>query len=207
MASLSTFHLLFLFVTAYLHNDTIARLCLLCRYIYECYYNSLLLNLYSRMWRGGGRTSENFAYFRRYIYKHKRNSFIHYTPNKKSQWKLGQERPGKSWNLCRISLIVFTPHATSNHHNNEIARSLDTPCQMSLPIETFSPKEVQQQIKTVNHRKAPGYDAITGKILQTKQSYCLQQSSIVCSDYLISQRHGNSLKLSWYQSLVSQLTK
>jgi hypothetical protein len=37
---------------------------------------------------------------------------------------------------------------------------------MSLPIKTFSPKEVQQRIKTVNHRKAPGYDAITGKILQ-----------------------------------------
>jgi hypothetical protein len=43
---------------------------------------------------------------------------------------------------------MFTPHDSNNHHNNdEIEKFLDTPCQMSLPIKAFSPKEVSQIIK------------------------------------------------------------
>jgi hypothetical protein len=43
---------------------------------------------------------------------------------------------------------LFTPHDCNNHHNNdEIEKFLDAPCQMSLPIKAFSPKEVSQIIK------------------------------------------------------------
>jgi hypothetical protein len=73
----------------------------------------------------------------------------------------------KAENFADYLSLVSTPHATNNHHNdNEIEKSLDTPCQMSLPIKTFSPIEVKHQIDKVKHRKASGYDLITGEILK-----------------------------------------
>jgi hypothetical protein len=43
---------------------------------------------------------------------------------------------------------------------------LNTPCQMSLPIKAFSPKEIKEEINWLNPCKAPGYDLITGQILK-----------------------------------------
>jgi hypothetical protein len=37
---------------------------------------------------------------------------------------------------------------------------------MSFPIKCFSPTEVVQEIKNINHYKAPGYYLVTGKILK-----------------------------------------
>jgi hypothetical protein len=53
---------------------------------------------------------------------------------------------------------VFTPHNYDHHNNDEIEKFLDAPCQMSLRIKAFSPKEVRQVIEKVNQHKASGYD-------------------------------------------------
>jgi len=42
---------------------------------------------------------------------------------------------------------------------------LDVPCQTSIPIKPFSPKEVVEVIAHTNVSKAPGYDLISGKVL------------------------------------------
>jgi hypothetical protein len=61
---------------------------------------------------------------------------------------------------------VFTPLSNINPNNSEIKKFLEIPCQMSLPIKPFSPREVAQEIKSMNHYKVPGYDLITRKTLR-----------------------------------------
>jgi hypothetical protein len=73
----------------------------------------------------------------------------------------------KAENFAEHLSQVFTPHNSKHHHNNgEIEKFLDAPCQMSLPITAFSPREVRQVITKVNQHKASGYDLNTGKILR-----------------------------------------
>jgi hypothetical protein len=85
---------------------------------------------------------------------------------------------------------VFTSHDSNNRHNNDdIEKFLDTPCQMSLPIKAFSPKEVSQIIKKINEHKAPGYGLITGKILRQ-----LPKKAIV----LLTIIYNSMLRLSYF---------
>jgi hypothetical protein len=57
--------------------------------------------------------------------------------------------------------MVFVPHPSAAG----ISDFLDAPCQMSLLIPSFSPKEVSVAIACTKVCKAPGYDLITGKVL------------------------------------------
>ncbi|PNF35987.1 hypothetical protein B7P43_G02293 [Cryptotermes secundus] len=99
----------------------------------------------------------------------------------------------KAENFAEYLSLVFTPHDSINHHNDkEIEKSLDTPCQMSLPIKAFSPTEVKQQIKKVNQCKAPGYDIITGKILRQ-----LPNKAIV----LLTTIFNSMLRLSYFPTI------
>jgi hypothetical protein len=61
---------------------------------------------------------------------------------------------------------VFTPHSSFHPHDFVVSESLDVPCPMSLPITHFFPAEVSAVIARLNVRKAPGYDLISGKVLQ-----------------------------------------
>jgi hypothetical protein len=61
---------------------------------------------------------------------------------------------------------VFTPHHFLNTTDAAISAFLDVPCQMSLPIKPFSPKEVVEAIAHTNALKAPGYDLISVKVLK-----------------------------------------
>jgi hypothetical protein len=61
---------------------------------------------------------------------------------------------------------VFTPYHLLNPTDAEISAFLDVPCQMSLPIKPFSPKEVADALAQTNVSKAPGYDLISGKVLK-----------------------------------------
>jgi hypothetical protein len=61
---------------------------------------------------------------------------------------------------------VLTPHHFLNTTDAEISAFLGVPCQMSLPIKPFSPKEVVEVIVHTNVRKAHGYDLISGKVLK-----------------------------------------
>jgi hypothetical protein len=73
----------------------------------------------------------------------------------------------KAENFAQHHSQVFTPHNSHHAHNNdEIENFLDAPCQMTLPIKAFSPREVRQATNKVDQHKAPGYDLITGKLLR-----------------------------------------
>jgi hypothetical protein len=65
---------------------------------------------------------------------------------------------------------VFTPLSNINLNDSEIENFLEVPCQMSLPIKPFSPRQVAQEIKNINPHKAPGYDLITGKLLNNQEN-------------------------------------
>jgi len=61
---------------------------------------------------------------------------------------------------------VFTPLSSFHSHDLVVSDSLDVPCPMSLPITPFSSADVFAAIARLNVRKAPGYDLISGKVLQ-----------------------------------------
>jgi hypothetical protein len=61
---------------------------------------------------------------------------------------------------------VLTPHHFLNPTDAAIPAFLDVPCQMSLPIKPFSPKEVVEAVAHTNVRKLSGYDLISGKVLK-----------------------------------------
>jgi hypothetical protein len=62
-------------------------------------------------------------------------------------------RPDRSWaksdlekaeNFAERHSQVFTPHNSHHAHNNDEAEKfLHVPCQMTLPIKAFSPREVR----------------------------------------------------------------
>jgi hypothetical protein len=53
-----------------------------------------------------------------------------------------------------------------NNNDADIEDFLQAPHQLSYPIKAFSPKEVLQEIKLLNPRKAPGHDLIVGDKLK-----------------------------------------
>lgn len=61
---------------------------------------------------------------------------------------------------------VFTLPATNNNLDDEIEDYINAPCQLSLPMEAFSPAEVKREINLTNSFKAPGYDLIVGQMLK-----------------------------------------
>jgi hypothetical protein len=87
---------------------------------------------------------------------------------------------------------VFTPHFNINHNDSEIENFLKIPCQMSLPLKPFSPREVEQEIKNINPHKAHGYDLITGKILRQ-----LLRKAIV----LLTTNYNTRLRMSYYPNM------
>ena len=87
---------------------------------------------------------------------------------------------------------VFTPHSSFHPHDLVVSDFLDVPCPMSLPISPFSPAEVSAVIARLNVRKAPGYDLITGKVLQE-----LPHTAVVFLTIL----YNSMLRLSYYPLL------
>lgn len=83
-------------------------------------------------------------------------------------------KPDRSWARSdEEKAIVFAEHLEqvftplpSRNSDKDIENFLEIPCQMSLPIKPFTPKEVRREIKNLNSRKAPGYDLITGTTLK-----------------------------------------
>jgi hypothetical protein len=62
---------------------------------------------------------------------------------------------------------VFKPNEISgNAADEEIKRLLEEPLQLSLPTKLFTTKEIRKIIQEELHaRKAPGYDLISGNVL------------------------------------------
>lgn len=80
------------------------------------------------------------------------------------------KRPDGTW--CRSSKnkadefadhleTIFQPnYFNNNSEESNIITFLETPCQMDLPIKSFSPREVLDEITKLNNFKSPGYDKI-----------------------------------------------
>ena len=87
---------------------------------------------------------------------------------------------------------VFTPHHFLNPADAAISAFLDVPCQMSLPIQPFSTKEVVEALVHTNVRKAPEYDLISEKVLKELPKKALT---------LITILYNSILRLSYYPLL------
>jgi hypothetical protein len=63
---------------------------------------------------------------------------------------------------------VFQPHRSENSHVEEEAliHYLETPYQLDPPFNRLLRSEVHAVVKNLNPKNSPGYDLITGKILQ-----------------------------------------
>jgi hypothetical protein len=62
---------------------------------------------------------------------------------------------------------AFTPKDENNNNNeDEDNENEDASCQLSLPIRAFTPTEVRNIINLLNSHKAPGYDLITGALME-----------------------------------------
>lgn len=62
---------------------------------------------------------------------------------------------------------VFQPYpSTEPEAEREIRAYLETPLQMSLPIQAFTTYEIEKAIQNLPPHKAPGHDLITGEVLK-----------------------------------------
>ena len=84
---------------------------------------------------------------------------------------------------------VFTPHSSPRPRDLVVSDTFDVPCPTSLPITPFSPAEVSAMIASLNVRKAPGYDLISGKVLQE-----LPPKAVVLTNF-----YSSMLRLFFYQ--------
>jgi hypothetical protein len=90
-------------------------------------------------------------------------------PIKKPNGDWAKTDQEKAENFAEYLTTVFQPadNEASQDTENEIQQSLETPHQMSLPVRKITIQEVKHAIKHhTNPRKAPGFDLITGKVLQ-----------------------------------------
>lgn len=82
--------------------------------------------------------------------------------------------------------IVFQPFQSQDpEKDKEIHEFLNAPFQMALPIPNFKLKEVQAVImKEINHKKAPGFDLITGRVLKETSKRCQIAITQICNAVL-----------------------
>ena len=59
---------------------------------------------------------------------------------------------------------MFTPH--NNDQNQEVEQELKTPIHQQDRLKPFTLKEIKNEIKNLNHKKAPGIDLITVTMLK-----------------------------------------
>lgn len=77
---------------------------------------------------------------------------------------------------------VFQPFPAEDLQTEEkIIKALEAPFQLDFPIKLFKIKEVSTIIKKINCKKAPGYDLITGKILQQLPEKGIRMITQLCN--------------------------
>jgi len=95
---------------------------------------------------------------------------ISISPIRSSNGKWARSAIEKADAFAQHLAEVFTPHpveAHSEEEEDEIHRPLNEPYQLELPLHNFKKNEVAKIIRNnLNPKKAPGYDLITGQILQ-----------------------------------------
>jgi hypothetical protein len=75
---------------------------------------------------------------------------------------------GKALAFAKHLANVFQPHPSENQPEEEEAlmQLRETPFQLEPPINRLKQAEVQEIISSLNPKKSPGYDLITGQILK-----------------------------------------
>lgn len=97
------------------------------------------------------------------------------------QWAKSDEE--KATAFAEHLANVFKPYPSNTTDENlDTYQYLDVPFQMDLPIAKFKIKEVKQVIaKEINPKKAPGFDLITGKIIQQLTPKCIKFITFICN--------------------------
>jgi hypothetical protein len=79
---------------------------------------------------------------------------------------LGKKQCRKSTLFAERLAKVFQPHPSENEPEEALTQLLETPYQLEPPINRLKTAEVQEVIISLNPKKSPGYDLITGGILK-----------------------------------------
>lgn len=87
------------------------------------------------------------------------------SPIKKSNGTWARTNSDKSTVFAEYLAEVYSPNQQGNS-DSEIKDFLNAPNQSSLPIKSFTPKEVFSEIKLLNPCKAPEHDLIVGDVLK-----------------------------------------
>ena len=74
---------------------------------------------------------------------------------------------------------VLTPH--NNDQNQEVEQELETPIHQLDRLKPFTLKEIKNEIKKLNHKKAPGIDLITATMLKE-----LPQKGLLNLQYILN---------------------
>lgn len=93
----------------------------------------------------------------------------HIPPLRKEQGGWSKSPKEKAETFANHLRNVFTPNDTTEHieEENEINQALEEPYQLEPPTKSFTKTEIKKVIKfNINPKKAPGYDLITGQIIQ-----------------------------------------
>lgn len=110
-------------------------------------------------------------------------------PIRKTDGSWAKSDADKATTFAEHVAEVFTAIPNANPSDNEIEGFLRAPCQMSLPIKSFSPKEIVQEINNLKPYKAAGYDLITGSTLRQ-----LPRKAII----MLTTIYNSILRLSYY---------
>lgn len=108
----------------------------------------------------------------------------HIPPVKRSNGEWARTDMEKANAFAEHLQETFKPYPSqiTNEQNSDIINFLDAPFQMNKPIKKFSVREVAKVIRNeVNPKKTPGYDLVTGKMLQE-----LTQTGIKYLTYIIN---------------------
>ncbi|KAI5697503.1 hypothetical protein M8J75_011494 [Diaphorina citri] len=94
----------------------------------------------------------------------------HVPPLKKPSGQYGrsdEEKANMFGNHLSSAFQPFPPAQDADmEEQSKIQEFLDVPCQMTLPIKAISASEIKFALRNIKKNKAPGYDLITGKLLQ-----------------------------------------
>ena len=105
-------------------------------------------------------------------------------PIKSSAGKWARSKHKRSETFAKHYYNSFTPNSAVNHavnHEDETMVNADIliPPDLDTSIKSVTLCEVQNVIKNLRNRKAPGYDMITGKIINNLPSKAIRLLTVI----------------------------
>lgn len=106
-------------------------------------------------------------------------------PLKKGDGTWARSDQEKSDTMASHLADVFRPFPTVNPlQDKTIYEFLEAPYQMALPLTPLRPQEIKNIIKQLKKNKSPGYDLITGKVLQELPQEAIRLLAIIFNGVL-----------------------